>query len=62
MTPLNHDIISIPAGILSCAGKEWKPHKEQFKKDKAIWLGDLCGGKLIGSHLGPEGTDVGDLK
>lgn len=62
MTPLNHDIISIPGGIMSNAGKDWKPQKEQFMKDKAGWLGDLCGGELIGSEKGPDSTAVGDIK
>lgn len=60
-TPLNEDIVSIPAGILlsgnsglgSIAKREgadrrgvrWKPQKEQFCQEKAPWLADL--GELV---------------
>lgn len=37
-TPTSDVIISIPAGMLPQAGKEWKPHKEQFVADKADWV------------------------
>lgn len=60
-TPLNDDIISIPAGVLSSGnsglgriaksegadrrGVRWKPHKEQFCQEKAPWMADL--GELV---------------
>lgn len=60
-TPLNEDIVSIPAGILLSGnsglgsiakhegadrrGVRWKPQKEQFCQEKAPWLADL--GELV---------------
>lgn len=64
LTPLNDDIISIPAGILSSGnsglgsiakkqgqaarGVSWKPNKEQFVREKAPWCADLEG--LVGKE------------
>ncbi|ETN44892.1 uncharacterized protein HMPREF1541_09767 [Cyphellophora europaea CBS 101466] len=64
LTPLNDDIVSIPAGILASGNsglgiiaqaegdrmiqKRWTPHKEQFCRDKAAWMGDLA------DHVGQE--------
>ena len=59
LTPLNNDIISIPAGILPQAGKEWKPHKEQFVQDKVGWVPEL--GDLVQHLQGPTGEVVGGL-
>jgi len=60
LTPLNEAIISVPAGILPNAGKEWKPHKEQFVKDKVGWVPEL--GDLVKTVCGPGGEVVGGLK
>lgn len=60
MTPLYEEIISVPAGILPNAGKEWKPHKEQFVKDKVEWVPQL--GDLIQSHRGPGGEAIHNAK
>jgi hypothetical protein len=60
MTPLNEDIISIPAGILPQAGKEWKPHKGQFMQDKVDWVPVL--GDLMQTLPGPGSEPVGGLK
>lgn len=60
MTPLNNDIISIPAGILPNAGQEWKPHREQFVQDKVGWVPNL--GDLVQNLQGPGSETVGDLK
>lgn len=59
MTPLNNDIISVPAGILERAGKDWKPHKEQFMQDKVEWLPKL--GDLAQTTLGPGSANVNSL-
>jgi len=59
LTPLNEDIISVPAGILPHAGKEWKPQKEQFVKDKVGWVPEL--GDLAKSVKGPGSEAVNGL-
>jgi len=56
LTPLSEEIISVPAGILPEAGKEWKPQKEQFLKDKVGWVPEL--GDLVGTVLGPGSESV----
>lgn len=64
LTPLNEEIISLPAGILSSGnsglgdiaksegsdrkGVRWKPQKEQFCQEKVPWLADL--GELVGDE------------
>jgi len=62
MTPLNDDIISIPAGILENAGKDWTPHKEQFCEDKVSWVPDFGDCVVTKFKRGPGGEEVGDLK
>ena len=59
LTPLSDEIISVPAGILPMAGKEWKPAREQFTKDRADWLPHL--GDLVQSVHGPGSKDVEKL-
>lgn len=59
ITPLNYDIISVPAGILPNAGKEWVPHKEQFMQDKVSWVPGL--GDLEQHKQGPTSSAVGKL-
>lgn len=60
MTPLNDEIISVPAGILNRAGKDWRPHKEQFMQDKVEWVPKL--GDLVQTVQGPGSADVNALK
>jgi hypothetical protein len=37
-TPLNEHIISVPAGVLGRAGRDWAPSKEQFCADRCGWV------------------------
>ena len=60
LTPLNDQIISVPAGILSDAGKEWAPEKEQFVQDKVDWVPDL--GDLVQFMQGPSGEAVKNVR
>ncbi|KAK5945080.1 hypothetical protein PMZ80_002283 [Knufia obscura] len=60
LTPLNNEIISVPAGILPDAGQEWKPQKEQFLKDKVGWVPEL--GDLVQTVKGPGSEVVGGLR
>ena len=59
MTPLNEEIISIPAGILERAGLDWIPQKEQFCNTKAEWV-PLFGKDLVAQRFvrGPFGEEV----
>jgi hypothetical protein len=59
-TPLNDAIVSVPAGVLESAGKDWAPHKEQFCGDKVGWVPDFPG--LAERYKrGPGGEVVGAL-
>lgn len=49
----------MPAGILPEAGKEWKPHKEQFCSDKVGWVPDL--GDLVQTQRGPGSATVNEV-
>ncbi len=59
MTPLNHDIVSVPAGILEAAGKGWKPQKEQFCEDKSPWVPGFGDCISVRYKRGPWGDEVG---
>lgn len=60
-TPLNNDIISVPAGILATAGLDWVPDKEQFCLDKAMWVPDF-GDRIVQRFTrGPGGEEVKGL-
>ena len=60
ITPLNEEIISVPAGVMPQAGKEWKPDKEQFVVDKCDWVPEL--GDLAKMQRGPGSETVDALK
>ncbi|EXJ60137.1 hypothetical protein A1O7_04289 [Cladophialophora yegresii CBS 114405] len=60
-TPLNEQIISIPAGVLSGrAGRDWTPSKEQFCAERCGWVPEL--GTLVADKdrfaKGPTGDAV----
>ncbi|KEF53736.1 uncharacterized protein A1O9_10137 [Exophiala aquamarina CBS 119918] len=67
LTPLNENIISVPAGILERAGLDWSPQKEQFCSFKARWIPEF-GKDLVAQRFvkGPFGEEViegeGELK
>lgn len=58
LTPLNEDIISVPAGILDLAGLDWIPQKEQFCTSKAAWVpafaNDLVAQRFVRGPFGEE--------
>ncbi|KAK5061040.1 hypothetical protein LTR84_007581 [Exophiala bonariae] len=58
-TPLNEDIISVPAGILDEAGLEWVPQKEQFCTSKAAWVPEFARDLVAQRFVkGPFGEEV----
>ncbi|OQV10945.1 hypothetical protein CLAIMM_14862 [Cladophialophora immunda] len=57
-TPLNHDIISLPAGVLDSAATRWAPHKEQFCDVRCAWVPDLGGRVRERFGKGPTASAV----
>jgi len=60
-TPLNNDIISIPAGILEHAGRDWTPSKEQFCDVRCEWVPEFGGRVKDRFPKGPMGASVKGL-
>jgi hypothetical protein len=60
-TPLNDQIISVPAGVLQDAGGTWTPEKEQFCADRCTWVPEF--GAAVGERYvrGPRGEQVAAL-
>ena len=57
-TPLNEEIISIPAGVLEGAGGGWTPSKEQFCEMRCEWVPEF--GETVREKFekGPTGKSV----
>jgi len=54
---LNEDIISIPAGVLGDAGRDWAPQKEQFCEVRCGWVPEFGGMVKERYEKGPGGVD-----
>ena len=60
-TPLNEEIISVPAGVLERAGQEWTPIKEQFCDVRCQWVPEFGGVVKDRFAKGPTGPSVHGL-
>ncbi|OAP58558.1 hypothetical protein AYL99_07648 [Fonsecaea erecta] len=60
-TPLNKDIVSLPAGVLDGVVTQWAPHKEQFCDVRCDWVPELGDGIKERFRKGPTGSKVDGL-
>jgi hypothetical protein len=60
-TPLNENIISVSAGVLQDAGRDWVPVKEQFCGSKCGWVPEFGDAIKERFSRGPTGGNVKDL-
>ncbi|KAH0845571.1 Glutathione-dependent formaldehyde-activating family GFA [Fonsecaea pedrosoi] len=60
LTPLNDDIVSLPAGVLDGITTNWVPHKEQFCDVRCAWVPEDLGGEGVRERFkkGPMGERV----
>ncbi|OAL35784.1 hypothetical protein AYO20_04934 [Fonsecaea nubica] len=60
LTPLNDDIVSLPAGVLDGVTTHWAPHKEQFCDVRCAWVPEDLGGEGVRERFkkGPMGERV----